>query len=137
VAILPGVNSEREDIMTCIQSVLRVVWTVSLVACGSVDASQHSRSGESASAGSAAIATVDRVIFKKTSAPSTHDWTQFGWDAARSSSSLDPTGITARNVGGLARQQVQLDGTVDASAIYLHAASVKGASHDVFFVTTT
>ncbi len=35
------------------------------------------------------------------------------------------------------RQQVQLDGTVDASPIYLHAVQVGGAPHDVFFVTTT
>ena len=37
----------------------------------------------------------------------------------------------------LVRQQVQLDGTVDSSPIYLHAVSVHGTKHDVFFVTTT
>jgi hypothetical protein len=37
----------------------------------------------------------------------------------------------------LIRHQVQLDGTVDASPIYLHAATVNGSKHDVFFVTTT
>ncbi len=35
------------------------------------------------------------------------------------------------------RQQVELDGTVDASAIYLSDVQVNGAAHDVFFVTTT
>jgi glucose dehydrogenase len=35
------------------------------------------------------------------------------------------------------RQQVSLDGTVDASPIYLHGVTVNGAAHDVFFVTTT
>jgi outer membrane protein assembly factor BamB len=35
------------------------------------------------------------------------------------------------------RQQVALDGTVDASAIYLHNVRVSGRTHDVFFVTTT
>jgi outer membrane protein assembly factor BamB len=35
------------------------------------------------------------------------------------------------------RQQVALDGTVDASAIYLHGVRVNGGTHDVFFVTTT
>jgi hypothetical protein len=35
------------------------------------------------------------------------------------------------------RQQVALDGTVDASPIYLHGVRVGGAAHDVFFVTTT
>ena len=66
-----------------------------------------------------------------------HDWTRFGWDAGRSSSSADETGITAANVGTLKRQQVQIDGTVDASAIYLHDARVNGGTRDVLFVTTT
>jgi hypothetical protein len=68
---------------------------------------------------------------------STHDWTRFGWDAARTSNSTDPTGIDTTNVAGLRRQQVTLDGTVDASAIYLHGVTVNGAAHDAFFVTTT
>ena len=68
---------------------------------------------------------------------SAHDWTRFGWDAGRSSASKDETGITAGNVGTLRRQQVSLDGTVDASPIYLHGVRVNGAAHDVFFVTTT
>lgn len=65
-----------------------------------------------------------------------HDWTRFGWDASRSNASSDPTGITAANVATLRRQQVTLDGTVDASPIYLHRVRINGASHDVFFVTT-
>jgi putative pyrroloquinoline-quinone binding quinoprotein len=66
-----------------------------------------------------------------------HDWPRFGWDATRSNASSDSTGITAANVAGLTRQQIAIDGTVDASAIYLHAASINGAAHDAFFVTTT
>jgi outer membrane protein assembly factor BamB len=66
-----------------------------------------------------------------------HDWTRFGWDAGRSSSTTDETGITAGNITTLHRQQVPLDGTVDASAIYLHAVRANGATHDVLFVTTT
>jgi outer membrane protein assembly factor BamB len=66
-----------------------------------------------------------------------HDWSRFGWDASRSSSPLDPTGIDASNAGSLRRQQVTIDGTVDASPIYLHGVRVSGAAHDVFFVTTT
>lgn len=66
-----------------------------------------------------------------------HDWTRFGWDAGHSSAATDPTGITAGNVATLRRQQVDLDGTVDASPIYLHGVRVNGAPHDVFFVTTT
>ncbi len=65
------------------------------------------------------------------------DWPQFGWDAARSSASTAPTGITAANVASLRRQQVTVDGTVDASAIYLAGVQVKGGAHDVAFVTTT
>jgi outer membrane protein assembly factor BamB len=65
------------------------------------------------------------------------DWTQFGWDVAASSASTDATGITASNLSSLRRRQVGLDGTVDASAIYLHAVGVNGSEHDVFFVTTT
>jgi outer membrane protein assembly factor BamB len=67
----------------------------------------------------------------------TSDWTQFGWDAAASSAPTEPTGITASNIASLQRIQVTLDGTVDASAIYLRAVNVKGSIHDVFFVTTT
>ena len=65
-----------------------------------------------------------------------HDWPRFGWDASGSNASPDPTGITAANVGTMKRQQVALDGTVDASPIYLHGVTVNGATHDVFFVTT-
>ncbi len=66
-----------------------------------------------------------------------NDWTQFGWDPASSSAPPGPTGITAGNVTSLSRRQVKLDGTVDASAIYLHGVTVKGSKQDVFFVTTT
>jgi hypothetical protein len=65
------------------------------------------------------------------------DWMQFGADVASSGSSPAPTGITVANIGSLSRRQVHLDGTVDASAIYLHGVQVNGSSHDVFFVTTT
>jgi PQQ-like domain len=69
--------------------------------------------------------------------PSTHDWLRFGYDVSRSSNSPDATGITRQNVATLARQQVELDGTVDASPIYLHGVQTNGGTHDVFFVTTT
>jgi PQQ-like domain len=65
------------------------------------------------------------------------DWTRFGWDAERSSAPTAASGITKDNVTSLVRQQVTLDGTVDASAIYLHGVEVNGAPHDVFFVTTS
>ena len=68
---------------------------------------------------------------------SEHDWPRFGFDAGRSSAPGLNAGITAANVDSLVRQQVTLDGTVDASAIYLHGVTVKGATHNTFFVTTT
>lgn len=65
------------------------------------------------------------------------DWPRFGYNAGRSNYYPDSTGIVAENVAGLTRMQVTLDGTVDASPIYLHGVTVSGASHDVFFVTTS
>lgn len=65
------------------------------------------------------------------------DWPQFGYDAASSGASPAWTGVSASNVAQLTRRQIALDGTVDASAIYLHQAAVSGSPHDVFFVTTT
>jgi hypothetical protein len=67
----------------------------------------------------------------------TADWPQFGWDVASSGASKAPSGINARNLGSLTRHQIQIDGTVDASAIYLRGVTVNGSTHDVFFVTTT
>ena len=65
------------------------------------------------------------------------DWPQFGWDVASSGAPAGATGITAANVASVTRRQVPLDGTVDASAIYLRGVTVNGSSHDAFFVTTT
>ena len=65
------------------------------------------------------------------------DWTRFGFTASRTGVGPGQTGITPANVGRLRRQQVQLDGTVDSSPIYLHAVTIGGARHDAFFVTTT
>jgi len=66
-----------------------------------------------------------------------NDWTRFGWSASRSSAPPFATGIDALNVRLLVREQVQLDGTVDSSAIYLHGVQAGGGIHDVLFVTTT
>ena len=66
-----------------------------------------------------------------------HDWTRFNYSPWRTGAPTFATGITAANVGQLKRQQVQLPGTADSSPIYLHAVQVGGATHDVFFVTTT
>ena len=66
-----------------------------------------------------------------------HDWTRFNVDEWRSGVFAPSTGITAETLPKMQRQQVALDGTVDASPVYLHDVKVGGASHDVFFVTTT
>jgi hypothetical protein len=67
----------------------------------------------------------------------TQDWSTFGGDLESSSANLAATGITADNVSQLTRRQVPLDGTVDASAIYLQGVMVRGARHDAIFVTTS
>src|SRR2546421_5152132 len=71
------------------------------------------------------------------SGSSASDWPLFGYTAARPNSGPSATGITAAKVGRLRLQRVLLNGTVDSSPIYLHAVRVRGAVHDVFFVTTT
>ncbi|MGA9829204.1 MAG: hypothetical protein WBQ57_12840, partial [Rhodanobacteraceae bacterium] len=48
------------------------------------------------------------------------DWLVFGGNVQSTSVNPRPTGITAANVAQLTRRQIKLDGTVDASAIYLH-----------------
>jgi outer membrane protein assembly factor BamB len=87
--------------------------------------------------GSAPHPVVAAPLSRRPGEPGDRDWPQFGWDAARSSASPAPTGITAGNVGSLRRQQVAIDGTVDASAIYLSGVRVRGETHDVLIVTTT
>ncbi len=65
------------------------------------------------------------------------DWPQFGYDVSSSGVYPGWTGIAPANIGSLTHRQVTLDGTVDASAIYLHAVTINGSPHDAFFVTTT
>jgi glucose dehydrogenase len=69
--------------------------------------------------------------------PGAQDWPMFGGNVQSTSANPGPTGITAANVGKLVRRQVELPGTVDASAIYLHVVAIRGARHDAIFVTTT
>ncbi len=65
------------------------------------------------------------------------DWPEFGLNPQRSDASEQQTGVSASNVRHLRRRTLTLPGTVDSSPIYLHQASVDGASHDVIVVTTT
>ena len=65
------------------------------------------------------------------------DWPMFGGNVESTSANATPTGITAANVTRLARRAIKLDGTVDASAIYLHGVEIHGARRNAIFVTTT
>jgi hypothetical protein len=66
-----------------------------------------------------------------------NDWIRFNVDEGRSGVFAASTGIAADSLAVMRRQQVSLDGTVDASPIYLSGVTIGGALHDVFFVTTT
>jgi outer membrane protein assembly factor BamB len=70
-------------------------------------------------------------------APPSQDWPMFGGNVESTSAGAAPSGITAANIARLVRRQTKLDGTVDASAIYLHGVDVHGGGHDAIFVTTT
>jgi hypothetical protein len=61
----------------------------------------------------------------------------FGGNVQSTSANLQPTAITAANVGQLRHRRVELDGLVDASAVYRHGANINGARHDALFVTTS
>ncbi len=65
------------------------------------------------------------------------DWPEFGLTPQRGDTSDLLSGITSANVAHLQRVRVKLAGTVDSSPIYLHGASVAGATHDVIVLTTT
>jgi outer membrane protein assembly factor BamB len=103
--------------------------TIVLVACGG-HATGDSASGGPARYSSAAGAHAAGSI------PS-GDWSQFGYDAQRSSAGPVNTGITPGDLRLLRRRTVQLDGTVDSSAIELHAIKVHGRKRDVLVLTTT
>lgn len=70
------------------------------------------------------------------SAPA-QSWPTFGGDVQSTSANPQPAGITAANVRELRLHSVELNGLVDASAIYLHGATIGGARHDAVFVTTS
>ncbi|MGZ4231559.1 MAG: outer membrane protein assembly factor BamB family protein [Solirubrobacteraceae bacterium] len=65
------------------------------------------------------------------------DWLRFDFNSQRSGVGPASTGITSHNLSQLRLQKVQVNGTVDSSAIELHAIKVKGRSRDVAIMTTT
>lgn len=69
--------------------------------------------------------------------PPARDWTRFGWDIQRSSAPDGSMGLTPATLDRLQRHQIQLEGTVDASPIFLSGVQVGGRARDVLVVTTT
>ena len=65
------------------------------------------------------------------------DWTRFNFDAAAKRRRAGEHRDHARTVHQPVRRRVHLDGTVDSSAIELHAITVRGRVRDVAIVTTT
>jgi outer membrane protein assembly factor BamB len=65
------------------------------------------------------------------------DWPTFDYGPGRSGVGPADTGITARNLGDLTLRKVDLDGTVDSSAVELHAIDIRGRRRDLIVVTTT
>ncbi len=111
------------------------ICSLAFAACGGTS-NAHAPAGQAARVTDSVRAAAD-VRATPHDPATAEDWPRFGWDVGRSSVMPAPTGINAANVASLRRQQVAIDGTVDASAIYLHGAHVNGGVHDAFFVTTT
>lgn len=68
------------------------------------------------------------------------DWSRFDYNAQRSGVGPAHTGITAGNLGLLRRRVMHLDGTVDSSAIELHAIRIGGRRaprREVIVLSTT
>jgi outer membrane protein assembly factor BamB len=65
------------------------------------------------------------------------DWLRFDFNPERSGVGPSSTGITSHNLGQLRLQKVRVPGTVDSSAIELHALTVMGRPRDVAIMTTT
>ncbi len=101
---------------------------VALAACGSARARVSTPTVASSAIPAPARSSASQQLL---------DWPEFGLDPQRSDASELSTGITAANVAHLRRTTVTLPGTVDSSPVYLHGASVDGATHDVAILTTT
>ena len=103
-----------------------------LAACGS-SAVAVSPSTPGAGSGTANVTSIGAAAAKVPDG----DWTTFDYNAQRTGVGPARTGITRANLHLLRRRTVDLDGTVDASAIQLHSVRVGGRRRDVIVVTTT
>jgi len=100
---------------------------LALAACGaSAPADVSTPTASPASIPASAAASASKLM----------DWPEFGLNPQRADVSEDATGITAANVARLRNLSVALPGTVDSSPIYLHGASVRGATHNTILATT-
>jgi outer membrane protein assembly factor BamB len=93
-----------------------------------------------ASIRSATLTIACCALLAATAAPAEaarHDWTRFGFGAARSNSSTAVAGIAAADLSHLVRQDVAVPGTVDSSPLYLHDSEVMGRVRDVFVATSS
>jgi uncharacterized protein YceK len=91
--------------------------------------------GSSATEEAGSPATSATPAPAQASARSVHDWTRFGYDAARTNAA--PSGIAAKRIAGLRERRVALPGTVDASPILLAGVRAGGARRDLLVMTTT
>jgi hypothetical protein len=105
--------------------VIAVAVAVAVAGCGA---------GRTATIDPSAVPTAASIA--KVKIPS-GDWMRFDFDAQRSGVGPAATGLGPRNVGALHLRKVRLPGTVDSSAIELHAVNVRGRVRDAVFVTTT
>ena len=87
--------------------------------------------------GGASLGSTDGGAGALATAVPAGDWMRFDFDAQRSGVGPVNTGIIAGNLRSLRVRRVQIDGTVDSSAIELHGVRVKGRVRDVIIVTTT
>ncbi len=119
---------------------LTVVWAVLLVACGGQAGGTSARSGSGKSSRASAPVRTSSASgpaqTSRVSAPDA-DWLRFDFNAQRSSVGPVRTQITAGNLKRLKLRRIAIDGTVDSSAIELHAVKIAGRRRDVAIVTTT
>ena len=101
------------------------VAAVALVGCGT-QLVEHSGALPSRNTAAAAPAAI----------PS-GDWTTFDYGPQRSGVGPADPGITRANLAELETRTVSLPGTVDSSAVELHALKVDGRVRDVAFMTTS
>jgi outer membrane protein assembly factor BamB len=125
-------------ITSSIPRALMAACAMLLVACGghAVGAAKSS-STSSASRSATGTATSPAPAPHATVAAVKGDWLRFDFNAQRSGVGPASTGITSHNLGQLRLQKVSVNGTVDSSAILLHAVRVGGHARDVAIMTTT